>query len=126
MSVNNLSAPPAAAAATTNNNSSNKSNLPPSPSPSLSPSPSSVSSSAPIICPGHSRPVPDVYFSPLTIDGYFLISSCLDNKSMLRDGISGDWLGTFIGHKGAVWSSRLNSITDRAATGSADFTAKLW
>jgi len=116
-----------------------------------------ATSTGTIICPGHSRPVPDIHFSNILYENpnhdhhdnshentdtiansnsthnisttnpyYLLLSSCLDNKSMIRDGLSGDWIGTFIGHKGAVWCSRLNSNGTRAGTGSADFSAKLW
>lgn len=113
----------------------------------------------PIICPGHSRPVPDVAFrfgafgaphsclthaSSHVVDDetYFMMSSCLDGKPMIRDGVTGDWygllmwsfrshrcgvvwctrIGTFEGHKGAVWCARLDSTASFAATASADFS----
>lgn len=62
-------------------------------------------------------------FSSLEEDGsYLLVSSCKDGNPMLREW-TGDWIGTFIGHKGAVWSTKLSSDSSKAATGSADFTA---
>lgn len=81
----------------------------------------------PLTCSGHTRPVMHLSFSRLLENNqYYLISSCKDGNSMLRDGITGDWIGTFLGHKGATWSSRFNRDADKAVTGSADFSAKVW
>jgi len=80
----------------------------------------------PLVAPGHTRPVTHLSFSGIQDDGtYLLVSSCKDGNPMLREW-TGDWIGTFLGHKGAVWSTKLSLDSSRAATGSADFTAKIW
>jgi len=58
----------------------------------------------PLTCSGHTRPVVFLAFSNINTEGqYYSISACKDGKPMLRSGATGDWIGTFEGHKGAVW-----------------------
>jgi serine-threonine kinase receptor-associated protein len=45
---------------------------------------------------------------------------------MIRDGTTGDWIGTFSGHKGAVWSCQLDATGSLAATASGDFSVLVW
>ncbi|XP_037956965.1 serine-threonine kinase receptor-associated protein-like [Teleopsis dalmanni] len=80
----------------------------------------------PLTCSGHTRPVVHLDFSDICESGYYLISACKDGSPMLRQGDTGDWVGTFEGHKGAVWGVALNKNATLAATGAADFTGKVW
>ncbi|CAH8612254.1 unnamed protein product [Heterobilharzia americana] len=81
---------------------------------------------SPISCPGHTRPVVDICYSGETDCGHLFITASKDGKAILRQGDTGDWIGTFLGHTGAVWSCVLDKHAIKAATGAADFTAKIW
>jgi serine-threonine kinase receptor-associated protein len=91
----------------------------------------------PIVCPGHTRPLAELQFidiqdePPLdgggvTVVRTLLVSACHDRKPMLRDGVTGDWIGSFVGHKGAVWSCQMDPSGSLAATASGDYSCKLW
>jgi serine-threonine kinase receptor-associated protein len=82
---------------------------------------------APLVCSGHARHVPDVHYTPVLPDGsFYMVSACLDGRPMLRDGLTGDWCGTFVGHKGAVRSAKITSDAQLVVTASADYTGRVW
>lgn len=84
----------------------------------------------PIVCPGHTRPLADIQFCQVQEpdESYrtLLVSACHDRTPMVRDGITGDWIGSFVGHKGAVWSCKQDPLGNLAATASGDFSVKVW
>lgn len=80
----------------------------------------------PLVCPGHNRGIVELQYTQPGPEGTFLMSACLDGTPMLRDGETGDWIGSFFGHKGAVWGACISDDASLAATAGADFTARVW
>lgn len=78
------------------------------------------------ICSGHTRPICHIAYSPVIEDTYWFVTSCHDAKPMLRNGETGDWVGTFEGHRGAVYCSAFNAGATRIVTGSGDYSAIVW
>jgi len=98
----------------------------------------SATKQIPIVCPGHTRPLAELQYvhiadnnnsnSNSTADGSktFLLSACHDKRPMIRDGETGDWIGSWVGHKGAVWSCQMDPSGNLAATASGDYSARVW
>jgi len=84
----------------------------------------------PIVCPGHTRPLAELQYVDVAEDTggikTFLLSACHDKMPMIRDGGNGDWIGTWKGHKGAVWSCQMDPTGNLAATASGDYSARVW
>jgi len=80
-----------------------------------------------IVSRGHSRPLAELTFVKECDNASLLVSAAHDKLPQIRNGETGDWIGSFSGHKGAVWSTKVDKLTRTlAVTGSGDFTAKLW
>ena len=96
-----------------------------------------------IVSRGHSRPLTEISFTSHE-HRTLLMSSAHDKTPQVRHGETGDWIGSFLGHKGAVWyvfssltlifltififrSAKIDARSQTlCVTGSGDFTAKLW
>ena len=81
-----------------------------------------------VVSRGHTRPLTEISFvedpDPTKT---LLVSSAHDKLPQVRSGETGNWIGCFEGHKGAVWSCKVDAATRTlCATASGDFSAKLW
>ena len=55
------------------------------------------------------------------------MSACHDRVPMVRNGTTGDWMGSLVGHKGAVWCCRMDRATcSFIATASGDFSCRIY
>ena len=80
-----------------------------------------------IVSRGHTRPLTEISFVEDGLDRTILVSSAHDKLPQLRNGETGNWIGSFKGHKGAVWSCKVDTFSRTlAATASGDFSAKIW
>lgn len=80
-----------------------------------------------IVSRGHTRPLTEISFVRDGPSHTLLVSSAHDKLPQIRNGETGDWIGSFEGHKGAVWSCKVDQLSRTlTATASGDFTAKLW
>ncbi|KAL0435229.1 UNVERIFIED_CONTAM: Eukaryotic translation initiation factor 3 subunit I [Sesamum radiatum] len=77
----------------------------------------------PILMKGHERPIT---FLKYNRDGDILFSCGKDHNPTVWFADNGERLGTYRGHKGAVWSCDISRDSTRLITGSADQTAKIW
>eukprot|EP00823_Brevimastigomonas_motovehiculus_P006903 TRINITY_DN5925_c0_g1_i1.p1 TRINITY_DN5925_c0_g1~~TRINITY_DN5925_c0_g1_i1.p1 ORF type:complete len:325 (+),score=74.68 TRINITY_DN5925_c0_g1_i1:75-1049(+) len=78
----------------------------------------------PILLKGHTGPITSVKFNR---EGDLLFSCARkDTKCTVWFSDNGERLGTYNGHKGAVWDCDVNYSSTRLLTASADTTAKLW
>ncbi|CAI9766088.1 unnamed protein product [Fraxinus pennsylvanica] len=78
----------------------------------------------PLVCHGHSRPVVDLFYSPITPDGFFLVSASkgefiLSAEMKLWDALTGDELHSFE-HKHIVRTCAFSEDSHRLLTGGVE------
>ncbi|KAL5724794.1 Eukaryotic translation initiation factor 3 subunit I [Ranunculus cassubicifolius] len=77
----------------------------------------------PILMNGHERPLTFLKYNK---DGDLLVSCAKNNNPTIWYSDNGERLGTFNGHKGAVWCCDVSRDSTQLITASADSTVKLW
>mmetsp|Transcript_12824 Transcript_12824/g.17730 ORF Transcript_12824/g.17730 Transcript_12824/m.17730 type:complete len:336 (+) Transcript_12824:40-1047(+) len=77
----------------------------------------------PIIMKGHTRPITQVRYN---YDGDLIFSSSKDKVVTCWRSDTGDRLGTYDGHKGAIYSLDVDRKSTLVATGASDSSARLW
>lgn len=77
----------------------------------------------PLILKGHERPLTRVKFNR---EGDLLFTAAMDKSPTCWSATTGERIGTYRGHNGAVQDIDITHNTDRVLTGSADNSAVLW
>ena len=87
------------------------------------PSPPSPSEQRPILLKGHERSITLVKYN---YDGDLLFTASKDHVPSMWRAEDGDRIGTFEGHKGAIWDLDVDCFSRRVLTASADASVRLW
>ena len=77
----------------------------------------------PLMLQGHERSITQIKYNR---EGDLLFSVAKDPTANVWYTVNGERLGTYDGHKGAVWAIDCNWDTTKVVTGSADMTVKVW
>mmetsp|Transcript_19495 Transcript_19495/g.23351 ORF Transcript_19495/g.23351 Transcript_19495/m.23351 type:complete len:329 (-) Transcript_19495:228-1214(-) len=77
----------------------------------------------PVLCKGHERPLTHIKY---TAEGDIFFSCAKDHHPTAWYSDTGERLGTYIGHQGAVWSCDVTRDGHRLFTASADTKMKMW
>jgi len=77
----------------------------------------------PIMLKGHERSITAVKYNR---DGDLIFTTSKHPNTAVWYADTGERIGTYHGHNGAVWSLDVDRHTERTLTGSADTTVKLW
>uniref|UniRef100_A0AAV1TRV1 Eukaryotic translation initiation factor 3 subunit I n=1 Tax=Peronospora matthiolae TaxID=2874970 RepID=A0AAV1TRV1_9STRA len=77
----------------------------------------------PILLKGHSRSLTMIKYNR---EGDLLFSCAKDHTPNLWYSDTGERLGTYVGHSGAVWACDVSYHSERLLTAAADASVKLW